>query len=258
MKYLIPLVILLLSGVGLFILWLYCYVTGDPQGVRFNEDPIILLYISGGFIVSGLIIFAWYISFLGKFTKVSLYENGLTVQNRRETYTCAYHDITDVYDFYDGTSGMSKGFSFHTDDKQKWWHINGQIADYYSLREIFTDKFIQQRGSMLLGRLNQGETIVFHKISGLSSRIKSKVMTLNFNMPMQDILLTNKDLTIEDTAYPINQMGEMKGNIWTNSMKITDQEGKTLYSTHITSILSAPLLHALLVALHEQSQTDSF
>lgn len=252
LKFLMPFVIILFFSVGVFFSWVYFSFLGDQNtsSINFKGDLNVILMIALAFIAVGAICLIWYVCFRQKIQEVSLYSEGLTIRNKKECLSCRFEEIADVYDFYDGRNAGSKGLSFHTEKSDKWWHINMNLSGYYELRGLFNEKLIEQKAPILLEQLRQGKTVIFHQIPNMSSRLKSKVMTLSFNLKeMNKIFLTSSTLTIDNNTFQIKEIDNLKDNIWTDKMYINNAAGQTLYSTHVSAILSAPLLHALLIAL---------
>ena len=80
---------------------------------------------------------------------------------------------------------------------------------------------------------------------------KSLIATSNLDYETNDIVLTYKSLTIAGKTYPLQDIASLKSNPWSEILKIQDKKGAILFSTHISSVLSADLLFSLIVALQE-------
>jgi hypothetical protein len=88
-------------------------------------------------------------------------------------------------------------------------------------------------------------------LAALSRPWKMIAATRNMDYPMIKIELTRHHLKIEDKSIPVERIGDVKTNLWTERAQIVDVDGNVVFKTHATAIISSNVLYDLLARLQE-------
>lgn len=176
---------------------------------------------------------------------VCLHEEGLLIEARDNPVICRFEQMADFYQFTYG------GFAFRKEPNTPWVFVRTSTAQYRQLHDQVLERQVEKRGQLLLSQLSQGNAVTFRFFSMLDGFKKSLVATSNLAYETNDIVLTHTSLTIAGKTYLLEDIASLKSNAWSEILKIQDKKGAVLFSTHISSVLSADLLFSLIVALEE-------
>lgn len=238
---LLPVFVCWLAMIGLIVAW-----------VIFKTDAAGILSLALVLAMMGFMALWWSMWIIRHYSQVWLYDYGFVVQNKYDKQKVSFNQINYIYDYTNPVSGVSDGFTFCTENGDKWIRIYCLLTNYHELRDLFYERYIEQRSAVLLKQLHQGKTVILHKLSDQQSRLKSLFCSkISTKDQFAEIKLNKNNLIIDNHCFNLAIVGGVERDRLAERLKIIDCQGKTLYSTHIAAILSAGLLAALVTVLHQ-------
>lgn len=231
------------TGVGIFVMLLPTLLAGSNTHIAISTSVLYgvgLCLAAIGLAPLGIV---WYLH--KQKSVVCLHEEGLLIEARDNPVICRFEQMADFYQFTYG------GFAFRKEPNTPWVFVRTSTAQYRQLYDQVLERQVEKRGQLLLSQLSQGNAVTFRFFSMLDGFKKSLVATSNLAYETNDIVLTYTSLTIAGKTYLLEDIASLKSNAWSEILKIQDKKGTALFSTHISSVLSADLLFSLIVALQE-------
>ncbi|EIC84403.1 DUF6585 family protein [Serratia sp. M24T3] len=180
-----------------------------------------------------------------------LYENGVLVISKPDNKNkfIPFERISDIYRYRTGkyTRKILNTMAFRESSEKPWYKISPNIAHADRLIEVIKNEQLLLRGPQALVTLAHDGEVGFSYINESKSRFRHFLRGNFLLMSEKKLRLSARTLDSDDGHHiPIEEVHFISGGSNSQTIKLLDMHGRSLFSVPYTSLFSADLFIALI------------
>ncbi|CAM3533385.1 hypothetical protein BS639_19505 [Rouxiella silvae] len=180
-----------------------------------------------------------------------LYENGVLVISKPDNKNkfIPFETINDIYRYRTGkyTRKILNTMAFRESSDKPWYKISPNIAHADRLIEVIKNEQLLIRGPQALNTLAQGGAVGFSYLTESKSKIRRFLRGNFLMMNEKKLQLSARTLDSDDGQHiAIGEVHFISGGSNSQTIKLLDMHGRSLFSVAYTSLFSADLFIALI------------